>query len=98
MTDRTWAPEVVDAVAAGIEDMGVDEPVRYLARAAIEASPLGEAVALIERVTADLAAMCARAKQQEHWDIQPDGHAQDLAAGEASARDAAAFVARVREG
>ena len=57
MPDITWAPEVVEAIMSGMSRAGMcpiravdDRELRPLATAALSASPLPEALALIERL------------------------------------------------
>lgn len=45
-----------------------------------------------QRLWTELAAIAARARQQEHWHLMLDGHAQDLEAAEAALRDTKAEV------
>jgi hypothetical protein len=66
-----------------------------MAAAALRVSGLGDAMRLLERAATELEAMAARARHQEHWEIQPDGHAQDLEGAEAVARDIRALLDRL---
>lgn len=45
-----------------------------------------------QRLWTELAAMVARARQQDHWHLILDGHAQDLEAAEAVLRETKAEV------
>ena len=98
MSDVTWAPEVVQSTMDAIEHAmntppprGSYDPVfrpitlEAVTVAALSASPLPEAVALIERLIA------TRAEG-------PDGMEMDLGSVDQIIADAAAFLARVREG
>jgi hypothetical protein len=106
MPDRTWAPEVVAEVAEqiltehgrriphGQPNSTRNWPERA-ATAALSASPLGEALDLIERLTNCANDFLAAVAGESPGLLEDNCDIEHLNAGLA---DAAAFVARVREG
>jgi hypothetical protein len=97
MPDRTWSPEVVKDIALGISTADAEGRYPHLgkwaayATAALSASPLPDALDLIERMEKAL-------KSYERYYEAGGNNIGFEAVAHSLAADAAAFVERVREG
>jgi hypothetical protein len=98
MPDRTWAPEVVKKVARSVEVVCSDgnSEARAVAIDMLSASPLPDALDLIERLI--LAAHTPPQSSSSDATVQFKWCCQYLDKLTPLMADAAAFVARVREG
>jgi hypothetical protein len=97
VADRTWSPEVVEKVARSIESVCSDgnSDARRVAADMLSASPLPDALDLIERLTNCANDFLAAVAGESPGLLEGNCDIEHLNAGLA---DAAAFVARVREG